>query len=228
MAKTPIERQLKELDQIRKKGVLSDEEYATRREAILVSTAEPDHKKRGGPLKWGFLGCLGIMGAIGAVVVAVVILIAVASGGSSSGGGDDVHAAFATGSSGVISPEGSGDKKTKVTILDIKDPATSDNEFQQPADGKKYIAIDVEVENVGEHETSWLSWKLRDSKDQEHDDTLVTGMGDSLDAMYNLTPGGKTQGWVVFEVDEDASVKWVRADPSIFTAGDLYFDASTE
>lgn len=229
MAKpTNIERQLKELDKLQKKGVLTEEEYASRRAAIMTNTAEPDHAKRGGAFKWGFMGCLGIIGALAAVVVVIIVIVVLAaSNSSSSGGGDDVHVTFAEGSSGVVAPEGSGDDKTKVTILGIKDPAASDNEFEQPADGKKYIAIDVEIENVGKHEINAVSWKLRDSKDQEHDEAFVSGVGQDLEPVYNLTPGGKTQGWVVFEVDSDATVKWLRADPSLFSAGDLYFDAKT-
>lgn len=226
MAKTSIERQLKELSDLHRKGVLSDDEYAMRRAAIMTSTAEPDRAKRGGPLKWGFMGCLGIIGALVAVVVVVVVIVAVSTGGGSSSGTADVHVALAKGNSGAIAPEGNSGKKSKVTILDIKDPATSTNEFEHPAAGKKYLAIDVEVENVGTHEVSSLGWKLRDSKDQEHDQTFVTGVGADLEPIYNLTPGGKTQGWVVFEIDSDASVKWIRADPDPFLSDDLYFDAA--
>lgn len=227
MAKTNIERQLKELDALRKKGVLNDDEYATRRAAIMASPTQPDHAKRGGAFRWGFLGCLGIIGALAALVVVIVVIVAVTSGGGSSAAAD-VHVTLAKGSSGAIAAEGNSGKKSKVTILDIKDPATSTNEFERPAAGKKYVALNVEVENVGKNEVSSLDWKLRDSKDQEHDEDFVSGVGQGLEPFYNLTPGGKTQGWVVFEIDSDASIKWVRADPNPFLRNDLYFDTGAK
>lgn len=217
-----IERRLKELDKLKQKGVVNDEEYASRRVAIMNDTSEPDHAKRGGPLKWGFFGCLGI---IGAIVGVIVVIVSVSAGGSSGDGGKDVHVALAKGSSGVIVPEG-GRTHLKVTVLDTADGAKSDNQFEQPPAGKKYIAFDMEVENVGQHEANWTSWKLRDSKDQEHDDNIVSGVGQPFDSLFNLTPGGKTQGWVVFTVDSDATAKWLRADPDPIGSGDLYFDAT--
>ena len=223
-----IERQLKELDKLQKKGILTEDEYASRRAAIMADTSEPDRAKRGGAFRWGFMGCLGIIGALVAVVVVIIVIVAVSAGGSSDSGTGDVHVTFATGSSGEIAAEGTGDKKSKVTILDIKDPATSTNQFEQPATGKKYVAIDVEVENVGTHEVTSLDWKLRDTEDQEHDQELASGVGQALEPFYNLTPGGKTQGWVVFEIDLDATVKWVRADPNPFLKNDLYFDARAQ
>lgn len=219
-----IERQLKELDKLQKKGILTEDEYASRRVAIMADTSEPDRAKRGGAFRWGFMGCLGIMGAIVAVVAVIVVIAAISSGGDSSGVAD-VHVTLAGGSSGAIAAEGNGGKKSKVTILDVKDPATSTNQFEQPAAGKKYVAVNVEVENVGTHEVTSLDWKLRDSKDQEHDEEFASGMGQALEPFYNLTPGGKTQGWIVFEIDSDAVIKWVRADPNPFLKNDLYFDA---
>jgi hypothetical protein len=84
--------------------------------------------------------------------------------------------------------------------------------------------MEVEVENVGTSEVSTPSWKLRDANDGEHDRAFVVSAGESLDPLFNLTPGGKTRGWVYFEVPTGVAVKWVRADPNIFVENDLYFD----
>jgi hypothetical protein len=40
-----------------------------------------------------------------------------------------------------------------------------------------------------------------------------------------LTPGGKKQGVVVFQIPEDAQPEWLRFDPNQFLRGDLCFDA---
>ena len=37
--------------------------------------------------------------------------------------------------------------------------------------------------------------------------------GEDIDVAFNLTPGGKLRGWVVFEIDIEAGPKWLRADP---------------
>ena len=55
---------------------------------------------------------------------------------------------------------------------------------------------------------------------------FVTTAGEDLDVIYtDLSPGAKRTGWVFFEIDADASVRWLRADPNPFLAHDLYFDA---
>jgi hypothetical protein len=190
----------------------------------------------GTALKWG----------CGGVVVLVVLLgvaMAVTSGGkkeggtsagpaSPSGGGaavgtnrGDVHVTLAVGASGEIAPEGNANKRSRVTILQIVDNAVSTNRFEQPQQGKKYWAVQVEHQNVGTAEVNSLDWKLRDSKDNEVDPKLVVGLGEMLDVAYSLTPGGKRTGWVVFEIDSDAQPRWLRADPNPFLRNDLYFDA---
>ncbi|MEX0781674.1 MAG: DUF4352 domain-containing protein [Dehalococcoidia bacterium] len=231
MAKSELERKLAELKALRAKNVVSDEEYAARREALLTDTATAvaakSGSRAGGIFKWGMMGCLGMFAAVGLLFIVVIVLLAAAVGSSADNeedSGGDVHVALANGASEVISPENQGSRKVRVTIVRWTDGATSTNQFLQPEQGKKYIAFEVLVENVGDRETGVLDWKLRDTKDGEHERRFVSGLGDELDAVFNLTPGGRVEGLVVFEVDADASVKWLRADPSVFAAHDLYFD----
>jgi len=199
----------------------------------------PAAKKGGGIGRFFLFGCGGLL----ALVVLVIVLVAIAASGGSkndnSGGSGsnaaatpgqvgtnkgDVHVSLTEGSSGIIAPEGNDNKRSKVTIMAIKDPATSSNQFEKPAQGKKFWAVQVEVENVGTAETTGLDWKLRDSKNQELTQSFVSGVGESL-RPGSLTPGGKTSGWLVFQIDADASPKWLRADPNPFLKNDLYFDA---
>ncbi len=231
-----LEKQLKELEKSQKKGILSEEEYQQRRAALIANGAHrPVNAGKSGPLKWGFMGCLGIIGAFSFVIVLIVVIAA-----SSGGGGDDenddipaaaeerdVRVALTVDSTGTIFPDANDDKKSKVTILQIVDGAESANQFLQPAEGKKYYAIEVVVENVGTKEVSSLDWKMRDSSDNELEREYVSGVGGTeLDLVYSdLTPGGKKQGWVVFEIDAAATAKWIRADPNPFLKNDLYFDA---
>lgn len=196
-------------------------------------------KKGGGFGRFLMFGCGGLIG----LVVLILIIVAATSGG---GGSDtdtkastdstpgqtgtntgDVHVPLTEGSSGVIAPERNDNKKSKVIILAIRDNATSTNQFSRPAEGKKYWAVQVEVENVGTAEVTGLDWKLRDSKNQEVSQSFVAGIGESLQS-GTLTPGGKTTGWLIFQIDTDASPKWLRADPNPFLKNDLYFDAPNQ
>lgn len=222
-----LERQLKELERQKERGVLTDEEYAARRQALVTAAPVVAEKKRGGFMKWGLIGCVGIFAAVGIFFVAVIALLAAAfsSSDSAEDSGGDVRSTLTAGASGVISAEGNGAKKSKVTVLQIADSASSANMFLQPDAGKKFWAIEVEIENVGTQEVTSLDWKLRDSKDLEHDRQFMNDVGPNIEVFYNLTPGGKTRGWVVFEIDADATPKWLRADPNPFLANDLYFDA---
>ena len=221
-----LERALEEIDSLRERGRLTDEEHETRRAALLADTtlAEPEKGGRGnGIMKWGAFGCLGILGLIGLFLILVIVASENLSDSIDDSGGD-VRVSLATGSSGEIAPENQGSRRIKVTILDIVDGADPENQFSNPQAGKKYWAVEVEVENVGSREVRSPDWKLRDSGDIEHDRTLFSGVGENLDVTFDLTPGGKLRGWVVFEIDTEAEPKWLRADPNTFAAYDLYFD----
>jgi uncharacterized membrane protein len=232
MAKSELEKKLGELDGLRAKGVVTEEEYASRREALLSDTTVAQAKggsKAGGIFKWGMMGCLGMFAAVGLFVVVVFALLAAAIGGSADDtedSGGDVRVALANGAVGEISAEHNGDERSKVTILQVVDNAQSTNQFIQPAEGKKWVGFEVEIENVGSEQASSLDWTLQDSKSLEHDRRFVTTAGEDLDVIYtDLSPGAKRTGWVFFEIDADASVRWLRADPNPVLAHDLYFDA---
>jgi hypothetical protein len=238
MAKSVLEQQLQELEKLRKKGTVTEEEYQQRRTALVTAPtglAQVPKSSSGakGAFKFGMFGCLGIIGAIIAVIVVIVIIVVAsaggddstpASGGTSAAGGD-VHVAFAANASGEVAPKGLGDKKVRVTILQTAADFAATNQFSKPAAGKKFYGVEVLVEASGKEAVTTLSFKLRDSKDLEYDPTIVVGgPGDALDFVFQLTPGGKKQGWVYFEIAKDATPKWLRADPNVFLANDIYFD----
>lgn len=230
MAKSALERQLEEIERLRKRGTLTDEEYEVRRAALLSATNvdAPAGKSRGsGIMKWGMLGCLGIFAGVGLLVVVIIVVIAAAIGGAgdeASDPGGDVRVALAVGSSGEIAARGNGTRKSRVTILQIVDnPPVSG--IARPSEGKKFWGAQVEVENVGTQQVTSLDWKLRDTTDVESGRTFFHNLGEDLAAYHDLTPGGKVRGWVVFEIATDARPRWLRADPNPFLPYDLYFDA---
>lgn len=236
MAKSQTEQLLKELDQLRARGLVTDEEYAARRQAIISGQVQlPAQKSGGGFFKKVGIGC----GALVGIFIVIMIIAAAAGGGSEDGsngsGGSssssksaDVRVTLAEGAVGEIAPEGNDARKSRVTIVRIMDPVVSSNQFSQPKAGMRWIGFEVIHENVGTREISSLTWKLRDTNDNEHDQDVVGPVVDmpDLDPFYaDLTPGGKKQGWIYFQVPEGAGIKWLRADPNTFLKGDLYFDA---
>lgn len=218
-----LEAQLRELEGLKSSGVITEEEYQARREALLAVPAAPGERRSGclGIFKWGFFGCLGAIAAVAVVFVVIAIIIAAAAGGDDDDGGD-VHVTLAPGASGEIAPQGNGQRRSQVTILEIADPADSGNAFLVPDVGNRFWAALIEVENVGTRQVTSLDWTLR-ADGFEYDWTI----GGDIDVLLysDLTPGSKRQGWVFFEIPQDAAVDWLRADPNPFLANDLYFDA---
>lgn len=234
MAKSPTEKLLQELDQLRARGLVTDEEYAARRQAIISGQVQlPAEKSGGGFLKKVGIGC----GALIGVFIVIMVIAAAAGGGSDSGSGGssssasksaDVRVTLAEGAVGEVAPEGNEARKSRVTIVRIMDPVVSTNQFSQPKAGMRWVGFEVIHENIGTREISSLTWKLRDTNDNEHAQDVMGPVVDmpDLEPFYaDLTPGGKKQGWIYFQVPEGAGVKWLRADPNTFLKGDLYFEA---
>lgn len=223
-----LEKELRELEKSVKKGVLTEEEYQQRRAALIANgTPSKAGGGKGGLLKFGMFGCLGMIGGfvLLIVLIGVVISAAISETVEELEEGEDVRVALAPNVTAEIWPGNLSEKRSKVTILQIVDGAESTNEFSRPAEGKKYFALEVLVENVGTQEVGSLDWKMRDSNDIELSRTFVSSIGEDIGYYGDLTPGGKAQGWVIFEMDASATPKWIRADPNPFIANDLYFDA---
>jgi hypothetical protein len=112
----------------------------------------------------------------------------------------------------------------RITIVSIVDDAKSDNQFEQPHAGNKFIAVTVILENASPRQISAGSWKLRTNTDFEYAGMGLSGVGQRL-PFDSITSGGKVQGVVVFEVPKAEKMKWLKYDPNPLTDGDLYFDA---
>lgn len=188
----------------------------------------PPKRRRSGILGGIGIGCLIALVLAVIAVIAVIAVVASAARGVSTavataGNFQDVHTAFANGSSGTITT--SGPKTHKVTIVRIDDNAKSTNQFSQPKAGNRFVAIEVLVENAGNTEISPGEWKLHTTSGNEYDRAFVASVGQELSSS-SLTSGAKTQGTIVFEIPTDARVQWLRYDPNTFSKGDLYFDAA--
>jgi Domain of unknown function (DUF4352) len=215
---------LKELDRLKKHRTITDDEYRTRRAALLSDTSYAPDKSRGdGIFKWGVLGCLGVFAVVGILVVGLIVIV-VRAVGSTGSDLKDVHVAYADGSFGTVTT--AANETDRVTITKITDPALSNSQFEQPAAGKHYVRIAVTIQNVGTRETTGGDLKLRETDGTEYDNTFVGGVGASdLNFLQGLTSGGRTDAVIAFEVADGQKVQWLKFDPNPFAKGDLYFDA---
>lgn len=221
-----LDKRLRDLDQLKERGTITEEEYQRRRAAIIDEEAG---RRRGGPLgtilKGGAIGCLAIVGGFIFLVVVIVVIIVVAASGGGSGDLKDTRVPYQDGSSGTV--ETAGDVKNKVTITRISDPAPTDDQLFQPDAGYRCLALEIAIENAGEKETLGGDFLLRarDGFEYEPEFLKCAGASELNLLIQGLTSGGKTSGVLAFHVPEGAEVEWLKFDPNPFAKGDLYFDA---
>ena len=225
-----LERDLRELDALRNRGVITPEEYEVRRAALMAAPPAPPRPRGNVVLevfKWGSVGCLVVIGVGFLVSVLLVIAIVAAISNSedqTADSGADIRVTLSEGVSGEVSPEGQGRSRQRVTILEIADATETPNVFQAPRNGFRFWGARVRIENIGERQTRTIDWALRTTDGIEYDRLFATG--DHQDLVYNdLSPGSAREGWVYFEIPVDAAIDWLRADPARLAAYDLYFDA---
>lgn len=144
---------------------------------------------------------------------------------SDTASGGDVRVPLREGSSGEIAPAGAAGRLARVTILEIDELVESANPVMSPPPGLRWWGVEVEVENVGSAPVVTLEWTLMDSEGNEVRPAFVLDAGETLSDGYSLVTGETTRGWLYFEVAEDATVDWLRADPNEFLDNDLYFEA---
>ncbi|HUF52672.1 MAG TPA: DUF4352 domain-containing protein [Dehalococcoidia bacterium] len=220
-----LESRLRDLEKLKERGTITDEEYERKRATII----DEDAGRKGGGvvgtvLKGGAIGCLSIVGGFILLIVVIVAIIAIAAGGS-GGENDDVRVAYSAGSSGTV--ETAGSVINRVIIDEIYDPAPADSQLFQPDEGFRCIALDITIENAGERETTGGDFLLRARDGFEYDPEFLkcAGASELNLLLQSLTSGGRTNGTIAFHVPLDAEVDWLKFDPNTFAKGDLYFDA---
>jgi hypothetical protein len=112
----------------------------------------------------------------------------------------------------------------RVTLNQITDPWISDNQFVQPAAGKRYVAFDVTIENAGSsgtHSANLFNFKLSDAEDFAYEASFF-GPEPSL-TLTDLGSGQKTRGWIGFEVNANTPLSVLKYDPQIFSTSDIEF-----
>jgi len=111
----------------------------------------------------------------------------------------------------------------RITLNEVADPWVSDSMFARPASGRRFVAFDVTIEQVGgSHLASQFKFQLTDAEGFAYDPELFSGPEPDLRSI-DLGKGQKTRGWVTFEVSEGTPLKLLKYDPELFTTKDIEF-----
>ncbi len=90
----------------------------------------------------------------------------------------------------------------------------SDNEFLQPADGNKYIFIQLAFRNTSETQDATVSVYSFECYADGYNASAYYGGEDALSA--TLSAGRSTSGYLYFEVPEDAAEIEIEYEPNVF------------
>jgi hypothetical protein len=109
----------------------------------------------------------------------------------------------------------------QVEVHEFVDPYNSGNDFLSPDSGNRWVAIDVEVFNVGTepHDvTSIFCFDLQDDANRSFDQEIFSG---STVAAPNgeVVPGASRRGTVVYEVPTAAAGLRLNFKCQLFSSG---------
>ena len=117
---------------------------------------------------------------------------------------------------------GSGGLNLDVTVTQLIDPATSDNQFETPDAGKRFVAVQVTFADKGsstvqEDANNEMTILGSDSQIYSADFDSIQGCTNFNDGEYELTPGGTVTGCVNFQVPTAVKVGSVKFSPGILS-----------
>ncbi|MFT8330294.1 DUF4352 domain-containing protein [Bifidobacterium psychraerophilum] len=110
---------------------------------------------------------------------------------------------------------------TEVVVSKVDKDWKSNDEFTQPATGKKFVLITVQLVNKSSNKVAFnrFDWKLQDANGAIGDAYLLSGSDDI--GSGELAPGGSKSGTVLFEIDSSAIPSFVRYQPSWLSSKDI-------
>ncbi len=110
--------------------------------------------------------------------------------------------------------------KATVTLKSVDD-YTSDNEFMQPKDGEKIIGAYFIIENTGDSDLITSSYDFKCYADNSV--VKESFYGDNILSSDSISPGRKNEGYIWFEIPENAEkieieyeMSWWTQDKAIF------------
>lgn len=142
---------------------------------------------------------------VGLVFVGVLLLGRLPSGGSSGPGDPSEYQ--------QLLEEELAQYEADVTVNQLIDPWAADSPADAPATGRRYVALEVTLENPDDskfpHYVTASMFKLTDSANFAYspiDSLIEPALSESLE----LAPGQKAQGWVMFEIDDGSAIQSVH------------------
>lgn len=107
------------------------------------------------------------------------------------------------------------DKGLTITILAAAE-YTSENQFIQPADGKIFYKIDIEMENTSDKDTTVSSMIGFEAYEDGYaiNQTYASGVENGLDG--SLAAGKKIKGSLVYEINKDWKELEVQYKPNVW------------
>jgi hypothetical protein len=111
-----------------------------------------------------------------------------------------------------------------LTVNEVTTPKNSD--FAKPEEGKKFLVVDVTIENKASkaaHVSSALQMELKDASGQAYGiDIMASAASDGKTPDGELAPGEKIKGQAGFQVPTDTSSLVFVFDGSVFSAGKVF------
>ena len=102
---------------------------------------------------------------------------------------------------------------SKYVVNEVRDPVTSTNQFSKPADGMRWIAIDVTQEATKEGDSfNPFYFSVQDDKAFVYQRGGLGGPSPSLSS-GTLALGQKVRGWVTFEIPVGAKIISIMTQP---------------
>ena len=112
------------------------------------------------------------------------------------------------------------DGNMKIVFMSSGD-YTEENEFMQPADGKKYIYLQFAFENTSNNTDTSISFYSFECYADGYATEMHYGGNDDLSA--TLSAGRATTGYIYFEVPVDAEVIEIEYETNLFTEEKIRF-----
>jgi hypothetical protein len=108
-----------------------------------------------------------------------------------------------------------------VQVHGVTDPYEESNEFLQPGEGNRYVAVDVEVTNNGdaaETVSSLLCFEIQDEQSIAYNQAIGTGTEATPDGEV-AAGGGTRRGTILYEVPADAGGLVLNFSCDLFSSG---------
>jgi hypothetical protein len=149
---------------------------------------------------------------VGGAIIVILVIVAATSVLGAGGSGD-----------GEYYDDGYYDEGPEVydgamTVNQVVDAWLPDDGRVHPADGSRFVAIDITVENDRSIDhvvyVTKSSFRMADSNDFVYL-PVDSGASPALPDGLHLESGEKSRGWIVFEVPEDSDIKSLKYRDSI-------------